>query len=184
MRPLTAKILFYVTSPRNENLQSFFISDNRQVEYLPRHISEILPNLTEFSTTGCGLTVVRKFYFKSMHNLAKLHLCDNSIAIIEDGAFADLVNVERLHLNNNLIETLDETLFISMIKLKTLFLENNKIKYLSPPTFNIPGGNLKMIFLRSNKCINRVYSSTGSHAALNSIEHDLQAKCAQESVSS
>lgn len=127
------------------------------VKYLPRRIGEKLPSISHFVAQGCGLTILRSFYFKDMQRLFLLFLADNKIATIEPETFHDLIKVDWLDLNRNSIETLDENLFSTMVNIKILWLSDNKIKSLHSTTFNIPGASLDTLGLRSNVCIDTYF---------------------------
>lgn len=102
-------------------------------------------------------------------------LNDNKIAIFEAGAFKDLKSVVELWLQRNSIETLDEKLFVFSVNLKKIDLRNNKIKLLSPKIFDIHGGNLKLVSLWSNFCIDGRYDTNN----WGQLEFDLTANCTQ-----
>lgn len=169
---------YFLRSPENTSIEKFNASDNRQVKFLPRHIGKKLPNLIEFSTEKCGLTVVHNFYFKDMERLNYLNLFHNQITLIESSAFRDLVNVERLILNYNLIQALDEKLFDSLVNLENIYLQANRIKYLSPTTFKIPRNEkLGWVDLHENFCVDEIYSL---ELNLNQLEVDIRANCTKE----
>lgn len=143
-----------IGSDFDSEVQSFSIHDNRNVEFIPRHIGKKFPNLKVFVTSDCELTILRKFYFIGMEQVRWMDLSGNKIANIEAGAFNDLISVEWLELDRNRITTLDESIFDAMVNLEKLYLFSNEIKTLSPSTFKIPGGRLKVVGLKSNVCIN------------------------------
>lgn len=165
-----------LVSPVNTTVDEFSIKHNKQVKFLPQFIGEIFPNLKNVEVWGCGLTIIRNFYFKNMLRVTKLRLRQNKIATIESEAFRDLVSVESLDLDLNLIETLDGNLFVTMLKLDTISLVDNKIKFLSPTIFRIPDGVLKTVNLQYNECIHGYYFN------LNQLEYDLRANCSQVST--
>lgn len=157
---------------------AFEISDNKEVKYLPRKISEKFPNLKELFVERCGIIAVRDYYFKNMKILHILSLGSNEISSLQPNAFKDLVSLKTLHLHKNMITTLDERLFTSMVALEWLFLRDNKIKYLNPATFKIPGGNLYRIYLEHNICINEKYD-LNDLKSWDKLEADIKTKCAQ-----
>lgn len=166
-----------IGSDFDSEVQSFSIHDNHNFEFLPRHIGKKFPNLKIFVTSDCELTILRNFYFKGMQQVQWMDLSGNKIATIEAGAFNDLISVEWLELDRNRITTLDGRIFAKMLNLEKLYLFNNKIKALSPATFEIPGGKLKVVGLKSNVCIN-------DNFGLNDLERlkpFLETHCAYES---
>lgn len=171
---------FYVLeSPMYNNIEVFEIKDNKEAQYLPRHIGVKFPNLKEFWTINSGLTVVRDHYFKNMQNLNFLDLNSNQLENIESGAFKDLISLEMLNLENNGIQTLYEKLFSGMVKLKEVNLDRNKIKHIRPETFKIPGGKLTNVVLRENVCINQNYRSDTN---LMELEGDLKNRCGRNAM--
>lgn len=169
---------YVIGSPFNATIEIFSVSDNKAAKHLPRNISEKFPFLKNIRAQNCDLTVVLKFNFKNMRNLRFLRLSSNKIRTIESGSFTDLINVERLWLRNNQLETIDEKLLVSMKKLELVDLVYNKIKFLSPETFKIPGGQLELIDLQVNVCINEIYGSDKyGRENLEQVEADLRKNC-------
>lgn len=166
---------YVLESGLDTTVGQFYISENKKVKFLPANIGEKFPNLKEFRVWGCGLTVLRDFYFQNMTNVKYLDLGYNRISNIESSAFKDLVNLEHLFLNNNMIETLHENLFVTMVKLQLLFLADNKIKLLSPASFKIPRGKLGWVDLRDNTCINDDYVLRN----FGQLEAQIKANCTQ-----
>lgn len=165
---------YVLGSKRNTSIELFNVTDNRLLQFLPRHIGKKLPNLKDFLAWNCRLTVVRDFYFKNVGSLEFLSLADNQIATIEANAFDDLVSLRLLRLQNNLIETLDEKLFEKLVNMREISLLGNKIKFLSATTFQLLGGKLYLVDLRWNVCIDQGYKMIQN---LNQIESDLRANC-------
>jgi len=164
----------YALAPEVDNtIEKFLVNENKEMEYLPSNVGEKFPRLKVLQFWGCGLKVVREFYFKKMQNLRFLFLAANKITLIEKDAFKDLVSVEELWLSRNMIETLDENLFVSMVKLESLFMRSNNIKFLSPTTFKIPGGRPLYVDLKLNDCINNNYQPSDT----DQLEADLRANC-------
>lgn len=62
-----------------------------------------------------------------------------------------------------------------MINLKVLHLSNNMIKFLSPKTFEIPGGKLKIVRSGPKACLNGWY---GMERNLKDLEANIKARCA------
>lgn len=164
---------YVIGSPLNASVERFYISYNKEVKFMPRHIGKKFPNLKELRMTSCGLVVVRDYYFKNMANVQFLGVYDNNIESIKPDAFRYLISVKTLLLAKNKIETLDEKIFVTMVNLQELYVNHNRIKFLSPTTFNIPGGNLEKVYLEGNICIHRWYNSK----IMDQLEPDLRANC-------
>lgn len=167
---------YVLGSPANTSIEHVVVTEDKRVKYLPMFVGEKFPNLKGYNAWKSGLTVVRNHYFKNMKNLEYLTLSYNQIAAIEANAFRDLVNVNDLKLGNNMIETLDEKLFATMIKLQELDLNHNKIKFLAPATFKIPYGELNVLDLSSNVCIDEWYGPNKLRS-LTHLKSDLKTKC-------
>lgn len=161
----------YVLVSSKCRIKKFDISGNRNVKFLPKFIGKNFGNLEEFFAKGCGLTVIRDFYFDNMFSVTILLLSDNRIASIESGAFKDLISVKELWLNNNLIETLEDRTFYKTPNLKILDLSYNKIKLLGPKRFTFR--KLDAVYLKGNVCIDGNY---GLHNSTQ-LKDDLAAKC-------
>lgn len=156
------------------DILSFDFQNNQRLQFLPRNIGQKMPNLMDFRGSNASLTVLRNFYFKNMETrVIYMDLSSNKIRTIEAGAFDDLIKTEVLWLQHNRIETLDEKLFVTMVNLRELHLNDNKLKALSPKTFQIAGGQLELIDLSSNVCIDKTYNAS----TFDRIESDLLSKC-------
>lgn len=162
----------------NATVEQFYISNNRDVGDLPRQIGRRFPNLIGFRVKGCGLTIVRDFYFTDMKNLRVLCVMSNKIATIASGAFKDLISLERLFMSRNMIEAIHENIFASMVNLRELYLDSNKIKFLSSTAFKIPSGMLGYVDLRSNFCIDERYGAN-STKTLGNLDTDIKSNCKQ-----
>lgn len=160
---------YVLRSKLDSSVGQLEILDKSEVKFLPRQIGEKFPNLKIFAVKGCGLTVVRSHYLKALRNLRRLYLNKNKITTIEPNSFEDLINLEGLWLEDNLIETLDENILHTLVRLQWLNLEYNKIKFLSPTTFEIPGGKLTEVDLSENVCITGQYSSKNWYKLTNDI---------------
>lgn len=164
---------YVLASPITAIVESFKMSYNRDIRFLPKQIGQKFPVLQYFEANGCGLTILRDHYFKDMRFLRKLHLSGNLIKTIESNSFTDLVSVELLVIVNNKIETLPKSLFITMVKLEGVHLEYNKIKSLNPGMFTIMKGQLSLINLEDNICIDRLYKNDN----LYQLYDDLKSNC-------
>lgn len=165
---------YVLKSPVNTRVVEFLISNNTGVKFIPKEIGKKFPNLKTLMVNYCWLSVLRSFFFKDMYNLKYLDLKENKIALVDAGAFEDQVNVNELNLASNLIETLEENLLLPMANLARINLNRNRIKFLNPATFKIPGGELIIVSLRENSCIDRNYS----YENVNQLESDLKVNCA------
>lgn len=162
--------VYELASELDATVTGFIITKNKEMKFLPKRIGENFPNLIEFRTDNCGLTVARNYFFENMQNLEFLNLNSNKIATVESDAFKDLIKVQYLNLNDNMIETLSEKVFKTNVDLLIVYLINNKIKVLNPNTFKIPGGKLRDVHLKGNVCIDKNLNAKYAY-------NDLVAEC-------
>lgn len=150
---------YTIESGTDDTVGAFQINANKEQKYLPNNIGEKFPNLKEFRANSCGFTIVRNHYFKRLAQLRFLNLYRNEISSIESGSFDDLVGLEVLGLSYNEISFLDRMLFAALTKLEKIYLSKNKIQTLSPTTFDILGGQLRILDLSENVCVDKYYNA-------------------------
>lgn len=169
---------YVLGSPADDSVERFHCDHNDDMKFLPRHIGERFPSLTEIWILRCGLTVLRNHYFENMENLEKMYLDSNQIALIEPEAFKDLTGLTRLDLHNNVIETLPEKLFKTMTSLDAILLNSNRINFLSPTMFKLPGGRLQTVQLGWNVCIHEnYYADNYESTSFKQLKSDLRTNC-------
>lgn len=173
---------FVLATRVNATIKYFMVIENKRLKFLPRDIGKKLPNLKDFNVWECGLIFVRNHYFRDMKKLRCLTLSYNRIAAVESDSFVDLVSLEALHLEGNRIKTFDKNIFAKMASLREIFLYDNRIKFLSASTFKIPFGNLELVALSSNVCINSWYTKFANFRSLEYLESDLKARCTRTSL--
>lgn len=168
---------YVIGSAFNTSIELFDVSSNRNIKYFPRHIGQKFPNLERLGANGCGLVVLRNFYFSDMRNLKNMFLNDNAISSIGLEAFNDLINLRDLLLSQNMLETLPEKLFHKMVNLVNLSLANNNFKSLSPMLFEIPNGIIEYVDLRQANCINEAYYRIDWN--WDKLQPDIRSNCTQ-----
>lgn len=126
----------FIDSPTDLKIEGLSIQIKREVEFLPKNISESFPRLIGVSVTYCGLKSVHENSFKGLKYLKYLRLDENYIKTIESGAFRDLTKLKQLSLNYNQLQNLNSSDFQSLRNLKELLLSGNQIRSLEPDFFN------------------------------------------------
>lgn len=138
-----------IDSPLDLTVKALNISQNKDVEYFPEHISDKFPKLVIIQVFNCSLKYVRENDFEGLHELTALNLSLNNIAKIESGAFKDNAKLEYLGICSNRLKHLSIDLFASLLNLKDLRLQFNEIQFINSKTFhNLV--NLKSLNLDSN----------------------------------
>lgn len=132
----TATENVFIDSPKNLKVEGLSIQLKREVEFLPKNISESFPRLIGISVSYCGLKTVTDNCFEGLKNLRYLCLDENYIEIIATEAFRDLTKLKQLSLNYNHLQKLNSSAFQNLRSLKELSLTGNKIQSLHPDIFN------------------------------------------------
>lgn len=122
---------------------SFF--NDSKIEYFPRNLQKIFPNLNDLRIQRCGLKEI---------------------------SHDDLVGLGKLNwlsLSSNQIKSLPDDLFENMPNLKKVFLRNNQIEFASSKLVEPIKNDLKYFDLRHNKTIDERYIQ-GSNYGCQTIE--------------
>jgi hypothetical protein len=114
---------------------SDLVIENSSVNFIPKGLNTMLPNLTAVYVINCGLKTVSR----------------------ED--LVGFKNVETLCLTKNELTSLPDDLFRDMPKLKRIFCENNKIEYMSSKLLkSIEGNELDFVDFRGNTNIDDYFA--------------------------
>lgn len=109
--------------------------ENSIVEYFPRGLGRIFPNLTRINLNSCGLKKINR----------------------ED--LEGLENIEQIHLRGNKLTTLPSNLFEGMTKLKNIYFAMNKLEFISSDLLKpLMNDKLDYIDFQGNKMIDSYYS--------------------------
>lgn len=115
----------HLDNKTNEDITAITFSTN--VEYFPRNLEGIFPNLHSIAVLDGGLTELTNADLKPFgENLSSLWLNGNKIEVLERDLFADSPNIDTLIFQDNQIKKIERGTFDSLKKLKTLNLERNQ----------------------------------------------------------
>ena len=112
------------------------ILSNRQIFFIPPNIGQMLPNITEFSVTYCGLLALNNNAFEGMNELKLINASWNKISEIESKTFTHLKNLEILDLSHNFLRSFDFLIFKGLVKLEKLQLNHNNLSIIHSHTFS------------------------------------------------
>lgn len=140
---------------RNEDVKALWIKE-AVVEYFPRGLHKIFPNLTAISILNCGLKTI----------------CRKDLIGLE--------NIEHLFLGGNILKSLPSNIFMNMPKLRRISFFNNKLEFLSSQFLKpIIDNGLVWLDFESNTNID-VSFGQGHPKSLRSLEqlmHIIDSKC-------
>lgn len=186
---------FTISSPRNNSTLGFIILEGNSVKFVPTNFFNVLPNLKALRISDCSVETINENHFKSLSKLEYLYLDNNLIDNVASNAFTDLVNLKVLNLSSNRISALDENTFTTLQALEELYLSDNQIQFLHPKLFDslyycvyivddmvFGDPTLKIIDLRDNLCINKIYVSGGLFRYCSDLEKYLGRKCGKSSA--
>lgn len=100
--------------------------ENQVVDYFPKGLAAVFPNLTHITIKNCGLSE------------------------ISSDDLRGLENIEYLHLENNKLTSLPNDLFFASNRLSEINFDGNKLKYLSSRLLQPVLGSIKVVSFRSN----------------------------------
>lgn len=103
---------FLITSARDETVEGFDTSRNKNVEFLPINLGEKFPKLIILSASGCSIKGIAKENFKGLNMLRHLLLIRNQIERVDDDTFEFIPAVERISLGEQLSVLLIEFIII------------------------------------------------------------------------
>jgi hypothetical protein len=135
-------------------VESYYIEDNDEVDYLIEDIGEVFPKLVVYRISDCAIRFVGKKHFKGLPELRDIHLRDNIIRDIEVGTFDDSLKLIWVGLKNNKLDQVKDGVFNKLAELETLELQGNRIRFIDPHAFqglskledlNLMGNDLKLL---------------------------------------
>lgn len=122
---------FTILTEKNSTVKNLRLVDNKNIEFLPIKVSEIFPNLLQYSSENCLIKTISYANFKGLFKLKVLNLAHNQIERLETGFFDDFNNLGELRLTLNKINFIAEDAFKNLNNLDNLLLNGNQIKTLS-----------------------------------------------------
>jgi hypothetical protein len=103
-----------------------FYSNDKTVNFMPRGLVDVFPNLIFVSITGAGMKELHQSDLKEFPRLKNLHLYNNAITIVEQGLFKFNTELEYIRLDYNKITQIHPTVFDHLCKLNYLYLWKNE----------------------------------------------------------
>lgn len=144
-----------ISGIKNKSIVIGFVAENKKIYYIPRGISDHLPELTNFVITNSSLYEVTSKNLKEFPKLINLDLSYNSITILEKDVFQYNHKLKNIRLKNNLIFAIEIDAFKMFIKseaiLSSLNLYGNNCTFFSA---NSRSATLKVIGNMKEKCWN------------------------------
>lgn len=179
---------------------NFLLGTHQSSPYLPNGISELFPNLFDFSYTGTSLKYIERDNFSGLWKLRLLRISFNQIAEIPQDTFYDLINLEDLWIDNNKIKTLQRNTFSNLKNLQNLYASNNKLEHLDRDLFRNNWHmteisfynnklksididfrqmkNIQYVNLGENECTDKRYGGFGANIrTLQQLQYDINENC-------
>jgi hypothetical protein len=139
----------YESSVSKSAINTFYISQSTQLDFIPLDILTEFPNLNGLYITNANLPTVKSGLFKPELQRIEYLLLSGNIKSIEPEAFQYLNKLKWIHLGYNKIQTLFYKLFKNNPDLIYIYLGYNKINSIHPSFFD--GLNkLKLVYFTGN----------------------------------
>lgn len=141
---------FIISSPKDITTLGIVIESKKDVKFLPRNLSKVMPNLGAMRVFDCSVKSISRKHFEGLSKMLFLNLARNKIENVSNDAFVDLVGLEVLNLSFNHIRCLNGKTFAGLRALKQLQLHSNKINIIDEIIFqNLE--NLNLINFNDNE---------------------------------
>ncbi|XP_047144374.1 slit homolog 1 protein isoform X2 [Hydra vulgaris] len=119
-----------------DNSTEFLRLEKNFIEDIPKHFSNILPNLVKIDIAYNRIKTLEANVFSNFKKLNTIQLQDNKITTINNDIFKGLESTTmKLRLTNNSIATIHPNAFSRLYADTDLFLNINNISSLHPETF-------------------------------------------------
>lgn len=121
----------------NGNVHSFAMNtgENVNINYIPKEIFSILPNLHELEVVSPNFNAFSSEDFLNANKLYKLNVEQSThLTKLSTGSFPP-INLKELKLDNNAFETIDDFAFSNLTKLQNLYLVKNNLATINRNTF-------------------------------------------------
>jgi hypothetical protein len=146
---------FSGTSEQKLAVTMVWFEKSKNIDFLPKEISQEFPNLSGMQFSNGSFPIVRSDFFrKDFVAVIHLNLGYNKIQTIEDKAFQHLTKLKWIRLRNNQIQSLPFHIFKNNSELIYVDLRWNKINSITPDFFkNLK--NLKFAEFNNNQCVDK-----------------------------
>lgn len=120
---------------RNLDVEAIKFEDTI-VEYFPKGLNDIFPNVTALSIDNCGLKAISREDLEGLEDLTTFYLTSNKLKSIPSNLFSDMKKLSRISFYGNNLETVSSKL-LRMMRYQNLtmvnFGNNTKIDDLYDP---------------------------------------------------
>lgn len=141
----------------NSNHEVFiFESEDKKIEYFPRNLDKIFPNLKGIFIENGRLKELHRSDFRGYSAILYLELNNHDIQVLEEGVFDFLSAIKSIWMSNNKIIHIDENVFENLENLVTLTLVQNQCANIRDKIYKNYSKNIRDIF--KNQCFDQNYS--------------------------
>jgi hypothetical protein len=113
-------------SMNHANVTVFFSRNDYTINYMPRGLNDLFPNLVTIWIQNCHLKEIRQTDLQPFRKLRKLYLNKNDIETIERDLFKYNPKMQRIGLSDNKITRVDPNVFDHLNELRRLGMYGNK----------------------------------------------------------
>lgn len=149
------KVLGTHNSRKNNDNVKFFDAIGKTVQYFPKDLEKIFPNLEVFQIYGSSLKEISNEDLKGFENLKMLWLSTNNIEAINRRLFEFNQNLEWIDFSYNKIKHVDVRAFEGLNMLKSLVFDSNPCH--SGNAVNDPSAVGELVVQIEGKCIDVGY---------------------------
>lgn len=93
---------YRISSKKDESVGRISFASNEHIEFLPIHVANQFPNLTNFVASYCSIREISANNFEGLAQLTTLDLAGNKILTIEEGVFQGLYQLQSIDLSNSI----------------------------------------------------------------------------------
>lgn len=140
----------HVKDKTNLNVDVFYIPSTHCAKYLPKGVSEFLPNLKKVEVSEGSLKNISRNDFTGMNSLQTIDIRTNLLAALPGDTFNDLPRLEILILTDNRIANLEIKTFVKLTLLKKVWLTGNLLENLPAKLFD-KNSKLEEVYLSKNR---------------------------------
>lgn len=107
--------IFHQQGKTNNDVNGIhFFSHNLKLEYFPRDLHRLFPNLDAISIASCGLKELRRKDLKGLENVENITISRNNLVSLPLDLFADMPRLRWISFNESSLEFVDSKMFASL----------------------------------------------------------------------
>jgi len=114
--------------------KALLFKNNKNIEYLPVKVAEILPKIIVYEAINCSLKEIRYENFEDLNELQQVSVQYGQISHVPKDTFKDLSKLKFLYLNDNQLQFIDERVFQNLGRLIILIVDDNQISSITRGT--------------------------------------------------